>query len=172
MFHDTVQSKLKPILGAEGLRRLDKDLAIATAAGGGVVVHAPLRFKGVPTLNSLEREGPFVGVLINTNPLYDPVTLKALEPGAYVVGVRRIGHGQVAFDFYGKPGAPSFSTVAKETSPPDDGRFFFDIFDLDIDLGGKDSFFPPGTIQICVSFLHWKKCWVIDLPDIRIPWPF
>jgi hypothetical protein len=156
MFHDTVQSKLKPILGAEGLRRLDKDLAIATAAGGGVVVHAPLRFKGVPTLNSLEREGPFVGVLINTIPLYDPVTLKALEPGAYVVGVRRIGHGQVAFDFYGKPGAPSF----------------FDIFDLDIDLGGKDSFFPPGTIQICVSFLHWKKCWVIDLPDIRIPWPF
>jgi hypothetical protein len=163
VFHDTVRSRLKPVLGDRGLRRLSKDLAIATSAGGGVVMHAPLELERSVPFARLLRERRLVGALVTTSSLYDPLSHKPLEPGAYAVGLRPLGRDEVAFDFYGSRGKPAISMLARNTDTPEENAVPA-MFDVDITRGGIDSFVPPGQVVICLSFYHWFVCFLVTLP--------
>lgn len=169
-FEKVLRKDLKPVLGDAGLKRVRTEQAIVTSVSGGVIVQAPLELPARFTPARLERRSEIVAVIANTVPLVDPVTLRALEPGAYAWAVRKVSKDVFAFDFFNERGAPALSTIARQkddTGPGgDDG-----VLDIDIVRGGKDSLVPPGSLYICVSLLDWMYCFFIGWPP-RLPWPF
>jgi hypothetical protein len=176
-FDRMITESLGPLLGKAGLARVRRDLAIATSVGGGVVVHAGLKPKGAMTLERIAKEKPIVGVLANSIPLVDPVSLVALQPGAYVVRLRAVGEHAMAFDFFTERSRPVLSTLAEPTRAVPTGRTtpFYGLIDVDLDFPwDPDGMIPPpddGTSgKLCFSFLIWKHCWRWDWPDIDWHW--
>lgn len=164
-FEKMTRQSLSSVLGPAGLRRVKHDAAIITSIRGYVVVHAPLRSRGLWSVKRIVKEQPIVGVIGTMLPLVDPVTRATLKPGLYAVGLRSIGGNDVAFDFFSEKGNPILSTqaTAKSAAFGLEGPFGSDI---DITLPSDDSFFPPGHAYFCISILHWKKCWLWTWPTI------
>lgn len=175
-FDRLITDSLGPLLGKARLAAVRRDLAIATSVGGGVVVHAGVKSKGTMTLHRIAKEKPIVGVLANTIPLIDPVTLATLKPGAYVVRIRPLGRDAVVFDYFTEKSGPVFSAVGEPTKPVPTDRTapLLGLADVDVDLPwDPDSLSPPEDDTrglFCMSILHWKKCWHWDWPDIDWPW--
>lgn len=173
-FEKLVHRDLKSVLGASGLKRLRKDLAICTSVGKGVVVQVPLDQPARFDPHKIGRKSEIVAVLGNTVPLTDPVSLKSLEPGVHAVAVRKISGEATAFDFFDGRGAPVLSTFAMAmtdagTDGGTDAGGDIKLADIDVTRGGMDSLVPPGEVYICVSFLAWEYCFTLDIPTW---WPW
>lgn len=177
-FDRLIKDKLSGLIGKSLMSRLRSDLAIVSNTNRGVVVHAGLKHRGIMTVERIRKEKPIVGVLANSFTLIDPVTLRELKPGAYVVRLRAIG-SRMAFDFFDEKGFPSFSTIADPTdgtsANQDPKNPVNGLADADFDWPWEDdSLSPPpdwGTSgRLCLSFLIWKHCWTWDWPDIHWPW--
>ena len=176
-FDRVVDERLGAMLGRGNRKRLRSDLAIATKLGKGVVVHAGVQSKAPMTIQRIRREKPIVGVMANTVPLIDPVSLTALAPGAYVVRMRAVGEDRFVFDFFPGKGKPVFSgvtEVARQIGPDYTGSLG-NLADVEIELPwDPDGMLPPETDDLhgrfCISFLKWKHCWSWDWPDIDWPW--
>lgn len=175
-FDRLIKDSLGPLLGKSNLARVRADLAMVTSVGRGVVVHAGLKPKGAMTVERIAKEKPIVGVLANSFPLLDPASLRELKPGVYVVRLRFVGNGCMAFDFFSQKSQPDFSVPAEPTTVARQ-QGTGPMFGIDADLDfpwDPDSLFPPpdwGTSgRLCLSFLVWKHCWSWDWPDIEWPW--
>jgi hypothetical protein len=107
-----------------------------------------------------------------------------LKPGAALVELRPVLDGAFAFDFIGGDDRIRLSTPASlsdagraafDAMPPDQpiSAARFSLLDIDImDGSDPDDPFPPGSaIVLCVSFLHWVKCWIRWLPGPTFPQP-
>jgi hypothetical protein len=175
-FDRLIVDSLGPLLGKANLARVRGDIAIVTNVAKGVVVHAGIKPKGAMTDELIAKEMPIVGVLANSFPLLDPASLRELKPGAYVVRLRSLGGGAMAFDFFSKTSQPDFSVPASPTNQArQSGTGPTYGIDADLDFPwDPDSMYPPpdwGTSgRLCLSFLYWRHCWSWDWPEIRWPW--
>ncbi len=171
-FERLTRERLGPLLGPKGLRRVDFSTAISTVVGGGLIVHAGIRHKKPMTVERVRKEAPAVGILANTIPLIDPVSRTALPAGVWVVRLRPLRGGAMAFDFHaGKE--PAFGVRAEAIAARQSGdqaaiTHFIDI-ELDFPSDATDRLLPPGEGYACVSFLVWKSCWFWSWPEIH--WP-
>jgi hypothetical protein len=172
----TVNRLLSSALSRRRLPPVHFEKAIFTQVAGGLVAHT------AAARGHLRRRAYPVGVLVNTMPLFDPITGVGLAPGAVLVELRPILGGEFAFDFVVGDGRTRFSTPASLSSAGQRGLELtpadrpisatrFSLLDIDImDGSDPDDPLPPGSgIVLCISFLHWVKCWVHWLPGPTVP---
>ena len=172
-FEKLARGRLGRLLGAKGLRRVDFSTAIATNIGGGLLVQAAIRHKKPLTLARIREEAPPVGLLANSIPLIDPVSLTALPAGVWVVRLRPLPGGAMALDFLDDRSKPVFGTRAQAIAARQTGEQtpIQDHIDIEIDWPNDDPkrLLPPGTVYFCVSYGEWKSCFFFELPEIN--WP-
>ncbi len=153
-------------------RKLEKasfDRAIFSRVENGLIAHGGVVLETDVTLKRLRRKPQAIGVLLNTVALTDPITNLSLDPGATLVQLRTVLQGGFAFDFVGEDGAVKLST---EATPKPGSRL--DSFAPDQRIASRSwllldaiiySGDPPDSPLpypvICISFLHWHKCWYI-----------
>jgi hypothetical protein len=181
------QEIIKPlasVLERDGIHEVPLDDSIFTRFESGLVFHASVPLKDGITKNDLGTRTHFVGVLVNTVPLLDAVSRRALEPGSYVVRLRPHLLRGFAFDFIDENHHMVLSTRATSTDPggfealpekPQALKINLGLLNASIGpkscvdvISGADplpgpTFPPPGPFcsqEICVSFLKWKWCFV------------
>lgn len=158
------------------------DKAIFTQVADGLVAHAAIPLPREVTRRHLRRRAYPVGVLLNTIPLFDPISRVGLAPGAALVELRPIPGKAFALDFIGGDGRTRLATPASPSSaghhpfeslPPDQpisaARYI--LLDIHIiDGSDPDDPIPPGSgIVFCISFLEWISCWVHWFPGPTFP---
>jgi len=109
LLEDLVNRQLAAVLD-ERRFQLDSKAAIVSHLKSGIVASGL-----VTSLDDSKRqeqsENPLpVGYLLNTMNLVDPVTRRALEPGATLVELRSLGRGAFAFDYVGGDGRVKMAT--------------------------------------------------------------
>ncbi len=164
-----INRSLARVFRQRKLEKLSFDRAIFSKVDGGLIAHAGIPLAANVTLERLRRKPHAVGVLLNTVALTDPITNLSLAPGATLVELRPVLHGGFAFDFVGEDGEVKLSTNAKRKRGLRLGSFAPDkpvasrswlLLDAIIYTGEPPDSPLPYPV-ICVSFLHWHKCWYI-----------
>jgi hypothetical protein len=153
---------LRPVLEREGARDVDQRTVIFSRVGKGVVAHAPVRLGRPIQLRELLAKPHAVGVLMATQPLQERVTQAVLEPGTYVVKLRPVCPGKMAFDWIGADGKRAIATPTDARPSTIELRIRIRVLGFDIDINELDDIINPFNDVICISFLHWRVCF--DFP--------
>ncbi len=85
---------LGPLLAREKVASLGLETAILARGRNGAVAHCPIKLRRPIRVADLSKRAHLVGVLIAMGRSSERVTEAILEPGAYAVKLRPVGHGQ------------------------------------------------------------------------------
>lgn len=164
-----INRSLARVFRERKLKKISFERAIFSKVEEGLIAHAGIPIGAKVTLERLRQKPHAIGVLLNTVALTDPITNLSLAPGATLVELRPVPHGGFAFDFIADDGAAKLSTNAKRKrglrlgsfapAQPVASRSWL-LLDSIIYTGDPPDSPLPYPV-ICISFLHWHKCWYL-----------
>ncbi len=107
---ELVNNELAGVLNDRKLKKIKLERAIFSHLESGLVISGPVSVpRKVAKSHSRKKPRP-VGFLLNTMRLVDPVSRRALEPGATLVEMRPLPNGGFAFDYIGGDGKVKMAT--------------------------------------------------------------
>jgi len=159
---DRIAHTLQPALAREKAGAVAVESGIVCHVHGEIVVLAPIQLQRPLQLADLHGRPYVAAVLATTHALEDCVTRTVLNPGAYLLRLRPCGPERFAFDFLGADGEHKLSTTTdayerKATLRP----MSFSKWGINIDIDKLDDIVNPFCHTICISILHWRRCFEI-----------
>lgn len=148
---DFVNRELAKVLKERKLKKIKLKGAIFSHLEKGLVVSGSVPLPDNLTSSEMQKKTLPVGFLVNTLRLIDPVSRKALEPGAALVELRPLRGGDFAFDYVGGDGKVKMATDTHKSHQSGDT------------LGLSD---PGGSQHFDIEVNH-----VIRAPTIDDPLP-